>query len=83
MKKEKQIAIPESLFASIGAYFLLDQENADLKETIRKGLAEKLDRMAEHDYYTQFKNKNLSSEKREEYRLKYCESKGIPKDFRW
>lgn len=83
MRKEKQIAIPESLFASIGSYFLLDQDNPELKEAIKKGIADKLDRMAEHEYYSQYKNSNLSQEKREEYRLKYCESKGIPTEFRW
>ena len=53
MNREKQIQIPQALFAEIMAYFLLNRE--DSRESIKKGLNAKLDAIVKHELYTKYK----------------------------
>lgn len=82
MNKEKQIQIPETLFLEICRYFVLDQDKPELKQSISKGLSDKLDRIVQHDLYTTYKTA-LSPEEAEKARKEYLNKKGIPENFRW
>ena len=50
---------------------------------LAKILRIKLDKMAEHDLYSIYKDKTKTAEEQEQARQKYLEQKGIPNDFRW
>lgn len=82
MSREKQIQIPEKLFYEIARYFLLDQEQPDLKKSILKGIDEKLEGMIRHELYSQYKTA-ATPEQAEKARKEYLERAGIPSDFRW
>ena len=78
--KEKQIQIPQRLFAQMLAYFLLDRE--DVADDIKNGLNAKLDAMTRHELYTTYKTAPTSSE-REKARKEYLDKIGVSEDFRW
>lgn len=80
MAKEKQIQIPQSLFAQLLGYFLLDKE--EVADDIRKGLSVKLDAIVKHELYTKYKTAP-TAEEQERARKEYLEKAGIPEDFRW
>lgn len=82
MAREKQIQIPEKLFVDIAKYFLLEQEDAELKETIKKGLSDKLEAGIRHSLYTTSKTAP-TEEEREKARQEYLDRIGIPHSFRW
>lgn len=82
MAKEKMIQIPDKLFIELCRYFVLDIESQELKQSISKGLAEKLDRIVQHDLYTTYKTAP-SKEQAEKAREEYLEKRGIPVSFRW
>lgn len=46
-------------------------------------LQNKIDKMEQRDYYSKFKDKNLTPKEREKWRIQYLDSKGIPENFRW
>lgn len=46
-------------------------------------LQSKIDKMEQRDYYSKFKDKNLTPAEREKWRIQYLDSKGIPENFRW
>ena len=80
MTKDKQIQIPQALFAEIMAYFLLDKE--DVRESIKKGLEAKLDAIVKHELYTKYKTAG-TEEQREQARKEYLDKIGVPDSFRW
>ena len=80
MSREKSVLIPETLFIDLIKHHLLDVE--DLENRIRSGLNAKLERMTEHQLYTESKTAS-DPEKKEEARKKYLDKKGILEDFRW
>lgn len=80
--RDKQIQISEKLFVEIARYFLLDQEEPDLKESIKKGLGEKLEANIRHQLYTTYKTA-ATPEQKEKARQEYLDKVGIPRDFRW
>jgi len=82
MSKEKQIQIPEPLFLDMCRYFLLDQAEPELASRISKGISDKFERIACHDFYTTYKTAPSEQEK-ERARKEYLERKGIPTNFRW
>ena len=51
-------------------------------EPLRKILWQKLDKMVEHDLYSQYKTAPTDSQ-REEARKRYLDRKGVPDSFRW
>lgn len=83
MHHEKQIQIPESLFALMASYCLIPEQctNENL-QAIKKGITEKLNRMIEHDLYTKYKTAPTDAQK-EQARQNYLEKKGINSNFRW
>lgn len=80
--KDKQITIPESLFLDIVKLIAIDKPNDELMERVRKGVYDKLDRLVEHELYSQYKT-SPTPEQREKARKEYIERKGIPSKFRW
>lgn len=79
-KQDKQIQIPQTLFADIVAYFLLD--NHDASESIKKGLRNKIDALIKHDLYTKYKTAP-TEEQKEQARQEYLDKVGVPQSFRW
>ena len=79
--KEKSVSIPENLWLEIVYYMMIDGNSARVPR-IRQGITDKLERMIEHDLYTEYKTATNDQQK-EQARRKYLESKGIPADFRW
>lgn len=82
MAREKQIQIPEKLFVDMAKYFLLEREDAELREIIKKGLSEKLEAVIRHELYTTSKTAP-TAEEREKARKEYLDRIGIPESFRW
>lgn len=82
MAKEKQIQIPEKLFVDMAKYFLLEQEDTELREIIKKGLTDKLEANIRHSLYTTSKTAP-TAEEREKARKEYLDRIGVPESFRW
>lgn len=80
--KQKQVSIPEELFILITKYAFTENPNPSDLEEIRTGIKKKLDRMIEHDLYTNYKTSPTESQ-REAARKAYIEHRGIPNNFRW
>lgn len=79
--KEKQIQIPQTLFAKLLKYHFIEQD-PELQKEIEKGLEIKLDAMLKHDLYTQSKTAG-TEEEREKARKEYLDKIGMRQDFRW
>lgn len=83
MEKTKKLMIDQSLFADLCIYAI---QNADLNDPryirIEKGIREKLDAIARHEIYTQYKS-GATEEERATARVKYLEKVGIPISFQW
>lgn len=82
MNREKNVQIPEALFLQLARYFLLDADDQETAEAIKKGLNDKLEAMIKHDLYTRYKTAPTDAE-RENARQEYLNKAGIPKDFQW
>ena len=82
--KQKTVSIPQDLWLDIFYFMMieLDDGNTARVPRIRRGITDKLERMIEHDLYTEYKTAT-SDQQKEEARKKYLEAKGIPADFRW
>jgi len=80
--REKSVSIPESLFVDLVSYMLLENQSEENLKRIKKGLDEKLNRIAEHDLYSRYKTAPTEEEK-EKARLEYLERKKIPSQFRY
>lgn len=79
----KTIQLPVETFLDLVRVHLLDQDDPDALERIRKALETKLDAMIARETYSQYKDAELSPEAREKARQKYLDLKGITTDFRW
>lgn len=82
MNKPKSIQIPQNLFIELIQYFMYGVDSKERHEHIKSQLDAKLDRIIEHDLYTQYKTAP-TDEQREAARKEYIERKDIPKGFRW
>ena len=60
-----------------------DREREDLDIEIRDDLKRKLDALARHELYSQYKNKQLSDEERQAARKAYLDSVGMREGYRW
>lgn len=82
MTKEKQIQISEKLFLELLEYVCDDKPTYAAQQNILRQFQNKIKRMVEHDLYSTYKTcKN--EEEREQARIQYLDSKGIPESFRW
>lgn len=83
MEKTKKLMIDQSLFTDLCIYAV---QNADLNDPrylrIEKGIRDKLEAMARHELYTQYKS-GATEEERDMARMKYLEKVGIPLSFQW
>lgn len=80
--RDKQIQIPETLFAYITAYFLGNRDK-ELEDKIIQGIEDKYDRMANHDLYSTYKDSSLPAAEKERARRNYLQARGIHPDFIW
>lgn len=76
----KNVQIPYGLFFLIVKYHLLDMHEDN--EKIKKGLENKIDRMARHKIYTKSKTAP-TEEEREKSRKEYLDMAGMHQNFRW
>lgn len=83
MEKTKNLMIEQSLFTDLCIYAV---ENADRNDPrylrIERGIRAKLDAMARHELYTQYKT-GMTEEERAIARMEYLEKVGIPVSFQW
>ena len=76
----KNIQIPQELFIRLIRFHLFDMdEDADL---IKKGLEDKMERLAGHEIYSKSKTAS-SEEEKEKARQEYLDMVGMHQDFRW
>lgn len=76
----KNIQIPQELFIRLIRFHLFDMdEDADL---IKKGLEDKMERLARHEIYSKSKTAS-SEEEKEKARQEYLDRVGMHQDFRW
>lgn len=75
----KNIQISVELFKALLAHHLMDSHSEDAM--IRSELERKLNRMVEHELYTEYKT-NPSEEEKENARQQYLDKKGIHAKFR-
>ena len=76
----KNIQIPQELFIRLIRFHLFDtDEDADL---IKKGLEDKMERLARHEIYSKFKTAPTEEEK-EKARQDYFDMVEMHRDFRW
>lgn len=76
----KNIQIPQELFIRLIRFHLFDMdEDADL---IKKGLEDKMVRLARHEIYSKSKTAS-SEEEKEKARQEYLDMVGMHQDFRW
>lgn len=81
-RKEKSVQIPEALFVQVCRYFLLDEQDNQTAAYIKRGLANKLDAVARHNLYTEYKTAPTEQEQ-ERARKEYLDAAGIHPDFRY
>ena len=76
----KNIQIPHELVIRLIRFHLFDMdEDADL---IKKGLEDKMERLARHEIYSKSKTAS-SEEEKENARQDYLDMVGMHQDFRW
>lgn len=77
----KNIQIPESLYVNLVKYFMLDIQNADIYNAIRKDVMVKYEAIEKRSLYSTYKTA-LTAEEREKARIAYLDKAGIPESFR-
>lgn len=80
MTDNKNVMISQQLFFDLIKFFKFDQE--ELRAGIDKQLTIKLEKLVNHDLYTQYLTAT-SDEEREQARKQYLDNKGIPEAFRY
>lgn len=80
MAENKNVMISQQLFFDLIKFFKFDQE--ELRAGIDKQLTIKLEKLVNHDLYTQYLTA-ASEEERELARKQYLDNKGIPEAFRY
>ena len=76
----KNVQISQELFIRLIKFHLFDAD--DEAELIKKGLEDKIEKLARHEIYTKSKMA-ISEEEREKARQNYLDMIGMSKDFRW
>lgn len=79
----RNVQIPMDLFVQLIRYHYLEDDNPELLPAIRKGLEDKLEAIIRHETYSQYKDKALSPEEREQARQRYLDRIGMKDSFRW
>ena len=78
LREKKDVLIPDSIFRQLVRSFLLEDHSRDIE--IQEFLEDKLKRMVQRDYYTQYKTNPAEAEAA---RQKYLDSIQMHEDFRW
>lgn len=78
----EQIQIDKELFYDCVKIICAGIDSRDVWDRAATGLYDKLEKIVNRQLYTQYKTAE-TAEEREQARLKYLDSVGIPKDFRW
>lgn len=79
----KTVQIDRELFFDLVRVLILDEDSTDVLERTRRGLNDKIDAMMRREYYSNYKDANLTAEEREEARQKYLDAVGMHPSFRW
>lgn len=79
----KTVQIDRELFFDLVRVLVLDEDSPDVLQRTREGLQSKIDAMMRREYYSQYKDADLSSTEREEARQKYLDAVGMHPSFRW
>lgn len=79
----KTVQIDRELFFDLVRVLVLDEDSPDVLERARRGLNDKIDAMMRREYYSQYKDADLSPTEREEARQKYLDAVGMHPSFRW
>lgn len=83
MEKAANIMIDKTLFVDMCIYTIENADNDSPRyQRIEKGIQEKLDAMARHTLYSQYKA-GATKEARLQARKEYLEMIGIPASFQW
>lgn len=78
----KNVQIPQDLLYDLFRYFLLDERDEYVEETITTALQAKLDAMTRREYYTLSKTAETPAE-REKARQTYLDMVGMLPGWRW
>ena len=79
----KTVQIDRELFFDLVRVLVLDEDSPDVLQRTREGLQSKIDAMMRREYYSQYKDADLSSTERVEARQKYLDAVGMHPSFRW
>lgn len=78
-----RIELEFSQFSEILMYALWHEHESVEMANLAKILKQKVDKMAEHDLYSIYKDTTKTQEEREQARKEYLKRKGIPDEFCW
>lgn len=78
----KNVQISETLFVDLVKYFLLDMQDTDTYNAIRKGIEAKYEAIEKRKLYTDYKMAG-TLEKQEQARTAYLDKVNIPDSFRY
>lgn len=78
----KNVQMPLESFLKLVRYFYIENHEKELYEEIKKDIEHKIDSLAKHELYTQYKTADTEQE-REQARKKYLDMVGMHKDWRW
>ena len=78
----KNVQMPLDAFLRLVQYFYLENHEKSLYEEITKDIEHKLDSLAKHELYTQYKTADTEQE-REQARKKYLDAVGMRESFRY
>lgn len=79
----KNVQIPLKTFYDLVKVHLLDWDDKDAIEGIKRVLEDKLDALVSRELYSAYKDTTLTAPEREKARQKYLDRKGIRNDFRF
>lgn len=78
----KNVQMPLESFLKLVRYFYIENHEKELYEEIKKDIEHKIDSLAKHELYTQYKTADTEQE-REQARKKYLDMVGMKDSFRW
>ena len=82
-KHASSVMLDLDLFYNILDFLKLHEDvNSPLYMSVQQRLMDKLSRMAQHDYYTEYKNARTNDDKAAAFN-KYLDEIGMPEELRW
>lgn len=78
----KNVQIPQETFLKLVQFFYIENHDEDIYKSIQSDIEHKIDSLAKHELYTQYKTADTEQE-REQARKKYLDMVGMKDSFRW